>query len=191
MHALTASLLLAAALAYAIGVQRLWLRAGPGRAITYAHSASFYAGLAVLAIALLSPLHHLAERLLWAHMIQHELLMVIAAPLLVVGRPLQALAWVQPIRIPRWLSDPVLAWTLHAAAIWLWHAPILFEAALASEALHFAQHASFLGSAVLFWWVVLARRDLGAMASLFTTMLHTGALGALMTFSRAAWYPAY
>jgi putative membrane protein len=80
---------------------------------------------------------------------------------------------------------------LHASAIWLWHAPRAFEAALASEAMHFAQHASFLGSALLFWWVVLARPHLGAMASLFTTMLHTGALGALMTFSRHPWYPGF
>jgi cytochrome c oxidase assembly factor CtaG len=83
------------------------------------------------------------------------------------------------------------SWLLHAAAIWLWHAPRAFEAAVANEALHFAQHVSFLGSAILFWWTVLARPNLGAIGSLFTTMLYTGALGALMTFSRHSWYLGY
>ena len=95
------------------------------------------------------------------------------------------------MRLPAWLGDPLLAWTVHGAAIWLWHAPGLFERAVASQWLHFAQHASFLGSALLFWWTVFSRPQLGAMASLFTTMLHTGALGALMTFSRASWYAGY
>jgi putative membrane protein len=190
MHAFTLTLLAVASLAYGAGVRRLWGRAGR-RGIAPAHVAAFAAGIGVLALAVLSPLHHLAERFLWAHMIQHELLMVVAAPLLVLGRPLQAFVWLQPVRIPRWLSDPLLAWGLHAAAIWLWHAPHFFEAAVSGEGLHFAQHASFLGSAILFWWAVLARGELGAMASLFTTMLHTGALGALMTFSRASWYSGY
>src|SRR4051812_48883565 len=190
MHAFTLALLAAASLLYAAGVRRLWARAGR-RGISLAHVGAFAAGMLMLALAVVSPLHELAERFLWVHMIQHELLMVIAAPLLVLGRPLQAFVWVRPVHIPRWLSDPLLAWTLHAAAIWLWHAPHIFEAAVTNEALHFAQHASFLGTAILFWWTVLARAELGAIASLFTTMLHTGALGALMTFSRYSWYAGY
>ena len=63
--------------------------------------------------------------------------------------------------------------------------PSAFVAAPASEPLHFAQHASFLASALLFWWMVFARRDLSALIALFGTMLYTGTLGALMTFSRA------
>ena len=66
-----------------------------------------------------------------------------------------------------------------------------FVAATANEALHFAQHASFLASALLFWWMVFARRDVGALMALFGTMLYTGALGALMTFSKTAWYAGY
>jgi len=151
----------------------------------------FTIGMLFVAIAALSPLHHLAERFLWIHMVQHELLMVIAAPLLVLGKPVQAGSFIVPLRVPRWLGDPLLAWMLHAAAIWVWHIPGLFERATASEALHFAQHASFLGTALLFWWTVLAPLQAGAMPSLFTTMLHTGALGALMTFSRASWYAGY
>ena len=190
MHAFTLTLLVLAVALYAAGVRRLWAKAGR-HGIAIGHVAAFAAGMLLLALAVVSPFQHLSERFVWAHMIQHELLMVLAAPLLVLGKPLQSFVWLQPVRLARWLSDPLLAWALHAAAIWLWHAPRLFEAAVANEAVHFAQHASFLGTAVLFWWTVLARAELGGVASLFTTMLHTGALGALMTFSRASWYPGY
>ena len=191
MHALTLALIVVAALWYAGGVRRLWRRAGQGRGITNMHAASFGAGIALLVLAVLSPLHDAAERLLWLHMVQHELLMVLAAPLLVLGRPMQAFAHVVPLRVPRILGDPLLAFAAHALAIWLWHLPPLFDAALASEAWHFVQHASFLASALLFWWTIAARADLAALASLFGTMVYTGALGALLAFARAPWYAGF
>ena len=209
MHALTVALIALAALWYAAGVQRLWRRAGRGRGIARCHAAAFAAGIALLALAVLSPLHQAAETLLWAHMIQHELLMVVAAPLLVTGRPLEAWTWALPFawrgalaragraRPPaafwRALTDPIGARTLHAIALWTWHVPFLFDAAVRNEGVHVAQHASFLATALLFWWSVLARaRPAGrAMASLFTTMLHTGALGALLTLAPTAWYASY
>ena len=187
MHAFTVTLLLVAAAWYAAGVQRLWVRAGAGRGIGYVNLGAFAAGMAVLAVAALGPF----EALLWSHMVQHELLMVLAAPLLVLGQPLVAFARVVPLRVPRSLGEPLVASVLHAAAIGAWHIPALFVAATASETLHLAQHASFLGSALLFWWMVFARRDLAALIALFGTMLYTGALGALMTFSRAPWYAGY
>jgi putative membrane protein len=191
MHALTLALIALAALWYAAGVRRLWRRAGRGRGIARAQAASFGTGIALLALAVLSPLHEAAERLLWVHMVQHELLMVVAAPLLVLGRPMQAFAHVVPLRVPRILGDPLPAFGAHALAVWLWHMPSLFDAALASEAWHFAQHASFLASALLFWWTIAARADLAALASLFGTMVYTGALGALLAFARAPWYPGF
>ncbi|HEX6319558.1 MAG TPA: cytochrome c oxidase assembly protein [Burkholderiales bacterium] len=193
MHGLTVAVLAAALGLYLLGVARLWRRAGAGRAIRLPHFAAFGAGWLVAAAALLSPLHHYAERLLWAHMVQHELLMVLAAPLLVLGKPVEAWSWVLPLRIPRLLGDATFAWTLHAAAVWLWHAPRLFEAAVGSDWLHLAQHASFFVSAALFWWTVLApaARPLPAVVSLLATMIHTGVLGALMTFSRTSWYAGY
>jgi putative membrane protein len=180
MHALNVGLLLVAAAAYALGALRMWRRAGVGRGLSFVNVGCFLAGLGVLLFALLSPLHHLAAERLWAHMVQHELLMVLAAPLLIAGRPLVAV----PVRVPKWLTGPVLAWMLHAAAIWLWHVPPFFAAAAENEALHFAQHASFLFTALLFWWSA-------GVLSLFTTMLHTGALGALMALSARSWYPGY
>jgi putative membrane protein len=193
MHALTVALLAGALLLYAWGVRRLWRKAGVGRGIGLANLLCFSLGWLTVAASLLSPLHHYAEQLLWAHMIQHELLMVVAAPLLVLGRPLEAWSWVLRMRVPKILADPLFAWALHALGIWLWHAPAFFEAAVRSEWIHLAQHASFFVPAAIFWWTVFApnAKPLAAVASLFTTMLHTGALGALMTLSRATWYPGY
>jgi putative membrane protein len=193
VHALSAALLGAALFFYAWGLWRLWRKAGAGRGIRPVHVACFAAGWLVAAVALLSGLHHYARQLVWAHMVQHELLMVVAAPLLVLGKPVEAWSRVVPLRLPRRLSDPALAWTLHALAVWLWHAPFLFDAAVRSEWLHAAQHASFFLPAALFWWTVLApaARPLPAVLALLTTMIHTGLLGALMTFSPAPWYAGY
>jgi putative membrane protein len=195
---------------YAIGLARLWRKAAIGRGIARGEAARFALGWIALAAALLSPLDALGGVLFSAHMVQHELLMVVAAPLLVLGRPLEAWTWALPLRARRVLSDvahvrplqaawraitePLGAWALHALALWAWHIPLLFQRALENEGVHVLQHASFLGSALLFWWSVLgrgARRDGIAVASLFTTMLHTGALGALLTFAPTVWYPHY
>jgi putative membrane protein len=186
MHALTWTLLALGTVAYAVGVRRLWRRAGIGRGVGVIHVASFGLAISVLSLALLSPLHHLAAERLWAHMVQHELLMVICAPLLIAARPLVALR----LPLAKWLSDPLIAWLAHAAAIWLWHVPGVFEAAAHDEFLHFAQHTTFLVTALMFWWTVFARPG-AAVASLFTTMLHTGALGALMALSNRSWYAGY
>lgn len=200
------------ALLYGTGLGRLWRRAGARRGISGWQAASFAAGWLALAAALVTPLDALGSRLFAAHMVQHELLMVVAAPLLVLGRPLAAWTWAlapsQRRRVgaaTRWpwlagawsgITRPVTAWTLHAVALWAWHVPVLFEAALHHEAVHVLQHTTFLGTALLFWWAVLGgdpRSPRGgfALAYLFTTMMHTGALGALLTFAPTAWYPAY
>ena len=184
---------------YAAGLRRLWRRAGRGRGVSVGAAALFYGGCALVAAALLGPLHEAAEAHLSAHMVQHELLMVLAAPMIVLGRPLQTWTWALPLawrkeaRIPRLLTDPVATWFLHAAAIWIWHLPGLFETALADPWVHAAQHTSFFGTAVLFWASLLApsHRHLAGMASLFTTMLHTAALGALMALAPASWYPGF
>ena len=203
-----ACLLLSAAL-YAVGVARLWRRAGPGRGVHKRRAVAFAGGWLATAAALVSPLDGLGAQLFSAHMLQHEALMVVAAPLFVLGRPLAAFAWALPPpwrraigqffhrpgwRVP-WLlvTAPLAAWLVHAAVLWLWHVPAAFEAALASEGVHALQHTSFLLAALLYWWSVIGheRQRGAAMASLFTTMIHTGALGALLTLSPVAWYPSY
>jgi putative membrane protein len=197
---------------YVRGVHALWQSAGEGRGVTRWETAAFAAGWGTLLLALLSPLHRLGQVLFSAHMAQHELLMAVAAPLLVLGRPLLPFVWalpmswrraagswvaVPPVRRAWWLVTlPPAAWTLHAAAIWLWHAPPLFQATLRSELIHSLQHLSFLGTGLLFWWTLLRGRQgrLGGPAAvlyLFTTSLHTTVLGALLTFSSRLWYPLY
>jgi cytochrome c oxidase assembly factor CtaG len=78
---------------------------------------------------------------------------------------------------------------LHGAALWLWHAPRLFDAGLESDAVHALQHASFFWTALLFWWTVFRRVRTGtAVLYLLATLIHGGALAALLTFSPAPLY---
>lgn len=202
-------LLLIGVVFYARGIVRLWRRAGVGRGIRRLELMSFALGWASLAIALLSPIDAFAQHSFAIHMVQHELLMVVAAPLIVLGRPLEALLWGVPPQVRRtaaavartpalqklWqpLTSPIGAWSVHALALWIWHAPILFALALTSFGWHVVQHICFFASALGFWWSVFgggARNpDARSIASLFTTMLHTTALGALLTFAPSAWYP--
>jgi putative membrane protein len=205
------ALLLAALAAYGLGTWRVWRRAGRGRGVQPRQALAFGTGWLATGAALVSPLDSLGAWLFSAHMVQHELLMLVAAPLLVLGRPLGAWAWAldagarpsiaritrQPVVAAGWraITGPLAAWLLHALALWLWHIPALFDAALHHEAIHILQHASFLASALLFWWAVLGgdRRTTNgvAMVLLFTTMLHTGLLGALLTLAPTPWYGWY
>jgi cytochrome c oxidase assembly factor CtaG len=203
--------LVASVAAYGMGLARLWRHAGRGRGVSPRQVACFMGGWLCLVAALVSPLDALGSSLFSAHMVQHELMMVVAAPLLVLGRPLAAWAWALPpgrrvavgrfFRHPAWrrpwrfVTGTLAACVLHAAALWLWHVPAAFDAALSSNAVHAAQHASFLFSALLYWWTVLGhmqRQAQGAaLASLFVTLLHTSALGALLALSSQPWYASY
>ncbi|MEA2686035.1 MAG: hypothetical protein QOE93_1230 [Actinomycetota bacterium] len=129
--------------------------------------AAFFAGLGVLAVALLSPVDTYADVLLSVHMAQHVLLTLVAAPLLLLGQPgTLAVRVVSPERRRRWLrighgralrvlSSPLLAWIAFAAAGWVIHFSPLFDAALRSPWVHGAEHALFLATALLFWWPVI------------------------------------
>jgi putative membrane protein len=99
-------------------------------------------------------------------------------------------------RKPELFSCITVAWSLHGIGLWLWHAPGLFQAALESELIHALQHLSFLGFALLFWWALIHGRQgpLGygaAVFHVFTTAMHSGVLGVLLTFAPTLWYPAY
>jgi putative membrane protein len=181
--------------------------------VAAAHRASavwFAAGWLVLAAALVTPLHEAGERSFAAHMLEHELLMLVAAPLLVISRPVGIALWALPHEARRWLgrvgqlisvfwqfvTAPLVATLLQAIALWLWHAPRLFDLALAHSGWHVIQHLSFLVSSLLFWWSMLcgraARGGVGmAIGCLFFTATISGALGALMAFSASPWYAGY
>src|SRR6185295_8588488 len=144
---------------YALGFVRVWRHTATGRAVHARRALAFAGGWLVTAAALAGPLDALSARLFSAHMVQHEALMVVAAPLFVLARPLGAWAWALPqcwrrslghfFHRPGWrtpwlvVTGPLAAWLVHALALWLWHIPAWFEAALASDGIHALQHASF------------------------------------------------
>lgn len=201
--------LLGFALLYIVGIIRLSQRTSR---ISLLQITAFALGWLSLLLALDSPMHELSEQLFWVHMSQHEILMLVSAPLLVLARPLVPLLWafserargaiarISTGRKFRWawisISAPVPAWLLHALALWLWHAPVLFIATLRSDLIHAAQHISFLGTALLFWWALLENHGGrlgygGAILYVFTTAIHTSLLGAWLTFSQRVWYTPY
>lgn len=199
---------------YGLGLTRLWQRAGIGRGVRQWQALAFAGGMLALGVALISPLDALGHALFAAHMVQHLLLILVAAPLLLIGRPLVPLVWALPRAwrpyperwwrrsrvLPvlwQWLSHPLPAWLLHALAVWFWHVPQFYEEAIAVPWVHVVEHLCFLGTALLFWWVVLhpaPRRRLGYGAGVlyvFTMGLQGGILGALMTFTGRPWYSAH
>jgi len=197
---------------YTRGLFVLWRSAGIGRGIRRLEASAFYLGQLSLLLALVSPIDRLSDLLFSAHMTQHEILLVVAPPLVVFGRPIVALGWafgaarrasvmraidsLAPTRLWRWLSAPLSILLLHGAVLWLWHVPALFEAALRNEGIHAVQHASFFLTAVVFWWGI-ARGRYGrggyglASAFVFATAMHTSILGALLTVASRLWYPLY
>jgi putative membrane protein len=145
-------------------------------------SACFYAAMAVLAVALASPIEALSEQLFWVHMIQHVLLLVVAAPLLVLARPwirlwrclpLEARRWLArglsqgrrtaPLRsLSRGLGGPAVGFLAFSIVLLGWHIPVMFDATLRSGALHALEHTLFFSTAVMFWKQVIPSPPLHA-----------------------------
>ena len=150
------------------------------------HPAAFVAGAVVLAASLSPPFHTAADERFSAHMVQHLLVMLVAAALL---------AWGAPARLSPMLSKPVVVGALHTAAMWAWHLPVLYDAAAANVALHAVEHASFLGTAYLFWVVVIGRPGVGdhltRVALVFAVALQSSALGAIIAMASSVLYSAH
>jgi putative membrane protein len=196
--------------AYLRGTRRVRSRTGkphPWQAV------AFFTALAALLLVLVTPIEHLAQERLWAHMVQHVILVGVVAPLAVLANPVPPLLWALPAgarrgasplwrRVSRshsrpegWVAWAVVAIGVHAVSMWAWHAPAPYQAALRSEWLHSLQHATFLATATFFWWSVVGarRRSLygpGVLA-VFAAALQGTALGAFMTFAGRVWYPVY
>ena len=202
-----APLLLSAGL-FAFGA---WRRRGkPG--FSWGQFWLFVAGWLTLAVCLVTPVHALGSLLFWVHMTQHELLVIVAAPLMVLSRPILWFLWALPQRwreragswakqrvvAAAWaaVTVPVFVWVLHGGTLWAWHIPYLYDASVQYEWVHALQHTTFLGTALLFWWTLLHGRHgrltygMGVIYC-FTTAVHTSLLGALMTFAQRIWYPIY
>ena len=209
---ITSALLLLCSLVYLFGISKLWRTAGLGRGISTRSAAAFFAGSLSLAVALIGPFHSLSESLFSAHMTQHEILMLISAPLIVMGRSQIAVVWAFPASYRQkvgsivkdrrfekcwhFVSSGLVAFLIHAAALWIWHIPVLFDATLKSDIVHALQHASFLGTALLFWWAIINgsvgwKSSFVGVLYLFITSLHSGILAAFITFTRQILYTVY
>ncbi|TQN42920.1 cytochrome c oxidase assembly factor CtaG [Blastococcus colisei] len=172
----------------------------------------FGLGLVALAIALLSPVDALGGVLASAHMVQHLLLTLVAAPLLAVSAPGGTLLRGSPPAVrrafPRWrrrlrlatgvraLRHPGPAWLLHVGALWAWHAGALYDAALEHPAIHALEHATFLATGVLFWRTVVGVRAARVPAGLgvlllFGMAMSSALLSLLLTFAQSPWYSGY
>jgi len=190
---------------YVVGAMRQ--RAALGRRHVY-----FALGWLSLVVALDSPLHPLGEQLFSAHMLQHEILILISAPLIAASRPGATCLWalvprhragvgglvhrIESMKVVRMLTAPLTAWMVEAVVLWGWHIPSLYQATLTSDWVHAAQHLSFFLSALLFWSALYgvgrsAMQYGAATFYVFGTAVHCSALGALLTFSTVIWYPAY
>jgi putative membrane protein len=188
--------LLAVAGVYSFAVQRQWATRPD---VGWGEAFAFLAGIVVVAIALVSPIDGLAHRHLWVHMVQHVLLISVAAPLLAVGRPLAVVepVWPRSLRLaPRpaiWTVVTVGA-VVQVATLAVWHVPALYDSALAHDPVHAAEHLSLLVTAAALWMSLIALRDeQGGLAVLvlFLVSFPPLLLGAAMTFATTTWYPLY
>ncbi|HEX4110893.1 MAG TPA: cytochrome c oxidase assembly protein [Stellaceae bacterium] len=152
---------------------------------------SFYSGWAVLAAALMSPLCPLSVSLFAARVAQHMILVLIAAPLIVAGRPAAAIADLLGHRrrkgVSRSGSAAALSATgLFAALLWFWHSPGPYAATFTSDVVYWSMHVSMIGSALWLWHVLLDRRRSHAVPSLLAgliTSTQMSLLGAVITFA--------
>jgi len=213
LHPVLVPLLTAAGVGYLIALRaarRSGRRLPPAwRAVAY------FAGLAALAVALLGPPDHFNGVLFWVHMVQHLLLMLVAAPLLVLGRPIWLALWALAPRTRRGilratlgsrpvrsslslLTHPLTVLFLYNGSFIAWHLPSLYQAAVVNELVHELEHASFFGTALLFWQVLLDPRPWrprlsteAAVLLLFITWMASDLLCATVTLSSELLYPIY
>lgn len=176
---------------------------------------AFWSGLGVILFAVDTPIETLARQLFWAHMTQHLLLIMVAAPLLVVSapwlqvwrglplsirRPLARTIVKHPaLRMPRrgfaWLSAPVGAFMISTANLWFWHWPAAYDLTLRNHLVHHLEHGLFLGLGILFWAQVIDQHPFHARLSslsravyVFLGTIQAWALAAVLAFATAPYY---
>ena len=187
---------------------------GPRRPVDTWRARCFTLALVALGLALLSPLDALSNALASAHMVQHLLLLLVAAPLLALSAPSSAILRGSPLAVRRasgrWrrrlglthgnlavLRHPAAVWLLQVGVLWFWHAAAPYDAALDNQFLHLLEHASFLVTAVLFWHVVVGARGMARVSNglgvllVFTMAMQSVFLSVLLTFARTPWYSGY
>ena len=205
--------LLFISVAYIAGRRRLRIQA-PG---AMAAGRTFYmaAALITLFLALVSPIDTYATDLLSIHMAQHLLLMMVAAPLLLLANPMATILWGLPAawrldvgrrftrhgflrRLLQVLTRPRLAWFTFAGVTYLWHIPNAYDTALRYQSIHYLQHLTMFGAGLLFWWPVIGAPPVRSRLSyparwvyLLLAAAQTVPLGIMLTFSSTVWFPSY
>ena len=206
------TLILAAGWGYYVALQRARERGHPAHPGWY--TVSFYTGLATFAIALLGPLDTYNDELFSLHMAQHIVLIQVTAPLLLLGRPIQLMLKALPPRrsgailrpiARQFKAHPALHSLIPLAAILVfngvivgWHFPIMYEAALENDLVHWVMHFSFFWAGLFFWWGIIApvprsprSQTVWALVAIFFTMVVGKILGGILTLANNVIYPFY
>jgi len=184
---------------YAIGPLRK--RVYPTETVKTGQTVAFLLGMAIMFLALVSPLDELGDSYLFsAHMVQHLCITMVGPPLLLIGTP----TWlVEPLLrnrriflIAKFFTYPAIAFFLFNADFWLWHVPSLYNATLENQSIHILEHLTFILFAVLNWWPMyspsekLPRLSLGGQVLyLFLSGMPMVALGAGLTFAPPLYAP--
>ena len=165
-------------------------------------TAFFGSGVLLMLLTLIGPLDFLGDDYLFsAHMMEHILLYLAVPPLLLLGlppAPVQSLLSVEiAAKTERFLRRPTFAWLLAVGTMWLWHLPVLYNAALNNEGIHAVEHLSVLFAGTIFFWPIFTPLQshrlspvIGAVY-IFTAMSANMILGILLTFSPLGYYPTY
>jgi putative membrane protein len=181
-------------------------------------TASFVAGLATIVVAVASPVHELSEELLWVHMVQHILLVLVAPPLLALARPWNRMWHGLPLefrrptaralaRDPRLaplrrtvqlLGEPVPSWLVFSFVFLAWHLPAAYDATLRSQPVHVLEHATFFGAALLFWTRVIdsppwrsALSDMGRAVYVGSALVVSWVLAIVLALATSPLYEPY
>jgi putative membrane protein len=186
------------AVAYALRARTL---SAQGRPVDVWRQASFAAGVALILAALVSPLAHMGEELLWAHMAQHLVLGDLASLLIVLGLTgplLQPLLAVEGLGWLRGLFHPLVALPLWLVNLYVWHIPALYQGALTSEALHALEHAAFFGAGFAMWMALLGPLpkpawfgNLGRLGYVIAVRFGGAVLGNAFMWAGSVFYPDY
>ncbi|MCC6179242.1 MAG: cytochrome c oxidase assembly protein [Chloroflexi bacterium] len=210
---LLAPLLMLAAVGYALAYRAAHRPARPVVPTWQAHA--YLAGLASLAAALMGPPDYFGGTVFAAHMVQHFIITLVAPPLIVLGRPIQVfmrgigprysrvllratLGQRSVRRVLAAVAHPLVVVLLFNGSLLAWHLPAAYQAAVQHRLVHDLEHATFLGTALLFWWVLIEPMPrthrlspTATMLALFASWMSGDMLGAALTLAQEPLYPIY
>ena len=185
------------------------------RGVGNSSTITFWGGLIALILALVSPISVYAEDLFFMHMVQHILLIMVAAPLLLLANPMKTLIWAFPKGIRKFMGQrlnsqgvirrilalsvmPVVSWFVFAVCVWLWHSPSAYNAALENVIVHLFEHITIFVAGVILWWAVIGPAPIRSYLPyplrclyILAALVQNTILGAMLTFAEAPLYSYY